>query len=209
MKLLCWAALAALASSGPASAQLATGRSGVSTSERLSNVRAFTDLRNFGICFVRTQRRDALTLIATVPGSREETQAFNRLVFGERSTCMFGGTQVQASIIYMRGVIAEGLLLSGGVPETHRLPAPTAAEVRNLGDVARCYVAGHRAEAQTVLATRLGSAEETAAVTAVWEDFRTCLPPRQPIRLNAPWIRFLLAEAMLRLAPAPDSPPAG
>lgn len=209
MKLLCWAALAALASSGAASAQIASGRSGVSTSERLTNVRAFTDLRNFGICFVRTQRRAALTLIATVPGSPEETQAFNRFVFGERSTCMFGGTNVEASIVYMRGVIAEGLLLSGGVPETHRLPAPTAAEVRNLGDVARCYVAGHRAEAQTVLATRLGSAEEVAAVTAVWEDFRTCLPPSQRIRLNAPWIRFLLAEAMLRLPPAGANPPAG
>ena len=35
---------------------------------------------------------------------------------------------------------------------------------------------------------------------AFWSGFRTCMPGFT-VRLNAPWIRFLLAEALLRLGP--------
>ena len=57
-----------------------------------------------------------------------------------------------------------------------------------------------------MLATRAGSAEELAATTALWNDFRTCLPRHFNVRLNAPWIRYLLAEAILRLAPPAPIP---
>lgn len=205
MKIVQCAVLAALAVSGAGSAQVEGGRSGMSSSDRLTNVNAFDDLRNFGICFARTQRRDALTVLATAPDSPEERRSFDRLVFGERSTCLFGGTRMSISIVYMRGAIAEGLLRSGGVPDTHRLSAPAVVEVRNLHDVGRCYASGHRAQVQALLETGVGSAEETAAVAALWENFRQCMPGFR-VRLNAPWIRYLLAEALLRLAPA--APPA-
>ena len=182
-------------------AQIATGRSGMSTEMRQDNIRAFRDLSRFGRCYANTNRNQALTLIATTPGSTEEEQVFRRLVRGDQH-CLYGGTRVTLSVVYFRGVIAEALLRSDeALPESYRLPAPSVAEVRSLDEVARCYASGHRSQVQTLLATEAGSAEEVAAVQSLWEDFRTCLPAEARVRLNATWIRFLLAEALLRLAP--------
>jgi hypothetical protein len=189
--------------------QVAPGRSGMSTETRLENVRAFRDLSRFGRCYVDRHRDRALSLIATTPGTPEEEQIFRRLIRGDQY-CLHPGTTVNLSVIYFRGVIAEGLLRSdAGVPASHRLPAPTVAEVRSLGDVARCYASGHRVQVQNLLATEAGSPEELAAVQSLWNDFRSCLPPDARIRLNATWIRFLLAEALLRLAPDAAAPAAG
>jgi hypothetical protein len=199
MKVLTLIALAALSSAG-AAAQTAPSQSGISTSGPLTNVRAFGDLTALGICVARTQRRDALAVIATEPGSSEENQVMRQSIYGERTTCMFGGTRMQMSSIYARGTIAEGLLRSEGVPAEYVLPAPTAGEVRDLHGVARCYAAGHQSQVRALLQTPAGSPEEVAAVRTIWDEFRTCMPNFN-VRLNAPWIRFLLAEALLRLAP--------
>jgi hypothetical protein len=180
----------------------------MSTSGELGNVRAFRELSRFGRCYVNMRRNNALALIATAPGSREETEAFNRLVFGEQS-CLHGGTRMSLPIVFMRGAIAEGLVKSGGVPANYWLPAPSVAEVRTLADVARCYTSGRQDQVRALLEIELGTAEETAAVAALWDDFRGCFPPNFRIRLNAPWIRFLLAEALLRLPPAAPAPSGG
>ena len=194
---------------GQAFGQIAPGRSGMSTAMRLDNIRAFRDLSRFGRCYVDRHRDQALSLIATTPGTPEEDQLFRRLIRGDQH-CLAPGTNVTLSIIYFRGVIAEGLLRSDeGVPESYRLPAPTLAEVRSLGDVARCYASGHRVQVQNLLATEAGTEEEVAAVQSIWNDFRTCLPPDARIRLNATWIRFLLAEAMLRLGLDAAAPASG
>lgn len=207
MRILRWAALAALAVSGAASAQLAGGRSGISSGERLEHINAYRELQLLGICFARTQRPAALAVIATTPGSREERQVLDRRFFGERGTCAHGGTNMRMSTVHARGAIAEGLFKSGGVPPEYRLPAPAPTEVRDLLGAGLCFAASHRAEAQALLETQAGSEEETAAVTALWEDFRTCIPGFR-IRLNAIWIRYILAEGLLRLAPANPAPPA-
>ena len=200
MKLGSWILVAASLYGAEAAAQFGPGQSGASTSTPITNVQPYRELRAFGTCFARTQRRDALTLIATVPGSAEEKDAFRRLVYGERATCLFGGTRMSMPTMFARGAIAEGLLRSGGVPESYRLPAPSATEVRDLYGAARCYTASHRTEVDGVLQTHPGSREEVAAIAALWEGFRTCMPNFK-VRLNAPWIRFLLAEAALRLEP--------
>jgi hypothetical protein len=177
------------------------GRSGHSTSEASSNVRPFAELSAFGRCYVRTNRNRALAFIATAPGSPEEGEFHTRWITGEQY-CLSGGsgTVVSVSTIYMRGAIAEGLIRSeDGVPASLALPVPIVAEVRDLGDVARCYASGHRAEIQGLLATDVGTPQETAAVAGLWNDFRACMPQNMRVRLNAPWIRFLLVEGLLRL----------
>jgi hypothetical protein len=186
--------------SGEVIAQIASGRSGMSTSDPLGNVQAFRELRAFGVCYVRANRRGALALIATVPGSNEESEIFRRLVNGEQD-CLFGGTRMTLPVVFMRGAIAEGLLRSGGVPETLRLTAPAPADAHTLHDAARCYTTGHRTEVQALLETQPDSQEEIAAIRALWSDFRVCLTG-PVVRLSAPWIRYLLAEALLRLPPA-------
>ncbi|HZG08520.1 MAG TPA: hypothetical protein VEZ70_06025 [Allosphingosinicella sp.] len=149
----------------------------------------------------RTQRKAALALIATAPDSREEEKILRKLVWGEQTTCMSGGTQMQMPNLFARGVIAEGLLRSEGVPEELRLPSPSPAQVRDLHGAARCYTSSHRPDVERLLQTRAGSAEEVKAVAALWDEFRTCMPNFK-VRLNAPWIRYLLAEALLRAGPS-------
>lgn len=186
---------------GLAGAAHAQGRSGMSTTDPLGNMNAFRELSAFGACYARSSRSNALAFIATRPGSREEADIFDRYIGGERYSCGSGPSSTQASMVYWRGVIAEGLLRTSGVPESHVLPVPASAEARDLHDAARCYAGRHGADIRGLLATRLGSPEEMAAVGAMWNDFRGCMPAGLSVRLNAPWIRFLLAEAMLRLAP--------
>jgi hypothetical protein len=196
--LLLASALAGLAQ--PAKGQMAPGQSGTSTSGSLGNVKVLGDLTMFGRCLATTNRKATLKLIATKPGSSEEGKVFKELVRLDQP-CLFGGTEMVSSVVYIRGAIAEGLLGSGGVPADLRLPAPAAAEVTSLSEAARCYTAGHRGEVAALLRMKAGTREEVAAVGALWSGFKTCLPKRANVRLNALWIRYLLAEALLRLPP--------
>jgi hypothetical protein len=193
-------ALAGAAGSGrQALAEPAPARSGtISTSTALGNVKVLRDLQQFGRCFAATDRKSALALIATKPLSKEEGAVYRRLATFEQN-CLFSGTRMFSSVVYIRGAIAEGLLGTGGVPPELLLPAPrSAAEVTSLSETARCYVAGHRAEVQALMKMKPGDREEVAAIGALWNGFRTCLPKRANVRLNALWIRYLLAEALLR-----------
>jgi hypothetical protein len=191
-----WVAIAALLYAGDAGAQ---GRSGF-TEIPLNNVKPFRELRDFGDCLARAQRKPSLALIATKPGSAEEAKILKKWVYGEHTTCLFGGTKMAMPDIFARGAIAEGLLRHEGVPATHRLPDVAPGDARDLHDVARCYTSRHRGEVQKLMQIHPGSREEVKAIAALWPDFRTCMPGFN-VRLNAPWIRFLLAEALLRLEP--------
>jgi hypothetical protein len=198
------AALAGMAGPGqPALGQ--AGRSGHSTSGELGNVKLLRDLDAFGRCFAATDRKTSLALIATKPGSAEEEEVYRKLARLDQ-VCLFGGTRMASSVVYIRGAIAEGLLGEGGVPPNLLLPAPAPAEVTSLSEAARCYTAGHRAEVQALLKMNAGTKEEVAAVAALWPGFKACLPKRANVRLNALWIRFLLAEALLRLSPSAAAP---
>jgi hypothetical protein len=181
---------------GQASAQ---GRSGI-TDTPLTNVKPMQELQAFGTCVARNRRQAALAVVGTVPGSPEEAKALKKWVYGDQDICLLGGTNMSMPSLFARGTIAEGLLRAGGVPESFRLPAVAVGEARDLHGVARCYTANHRAEVQKLIQIRPGGPEELTAIAALWPDFRTCMP-KFNVRLNAPWIRFLLAEALLRLEP--------
>jgi hypothetical protein len=201
-------ALAAAAGlAGGASAQLATGRSGFTTIQS-SDDQALREVVRFGRCFALSRRNDSLSLIATQPGSREEAEAFHRLVFFEDQICLAAGSRLGAPIIYMRGAIAEGLLRSGQpLPASHQLPIPAVSEVRSLSDLARCYAAAHREQVRALLATRPGSRQESEAVSAMASEFGTCMPARASLRYDSTQVRYRLIEALLRLAPAPAAAP--
>jgi outer membrane lipoprotein SlyB len=208
MKYMHWGALAALALAGAASAQTPSGRSGMSSGDTYSNMNAYRELRQFGICLVRTQRSAALAIIAAAQGSPEENRAMQGTVYGELDTnCMGGGDTNVMSSVLARGAVAEGLVLSGGVPPTLLRPAPAPNEVRDLPGAGRCYAAGHQEQIRGLLATRIASPEERAAATALWSELRPCLA-RFNLRLNPTWIRYILAEGLLTLAPTATPAPA-
>lgn len=205
MKIYWWLSIASMIYAGEAAAQIAPGHSGISTSTPINNARPYRELQTFGACLARTRRRAALALIATEPDSPEETKALRGLVYGEHSTCLLSGTEMSMPNVFARGAVAEGLLrTAGGVPETYRLPSPSPTEVRDLHGAARCYTSSHRTEVEKLLQTSPGTREEVTAVAALWEGLKTCMPNLK-VRLNAPWIRFLLAEALLRLGPSTTS----
>lgn len=200
------AALAAITCVGTAAAQTPVGRSGSSSADTLSNMNAYRELRDFGICLVRTRRPAVLAIMATEQGSPQESRAMQGVVFGELETnCMGGGDTSVMSAVLARGAIAEGLLLSGGLPASFLRPAPTASEVRDLPGAGRCYAVGHQAEVRALLATRIGSPEERAAAGVLWPEFRPCLA-RYNLRLSPVWIRYILAEGLLTLAPSAPAP---
>jgi len=193
---------------GGASAQTPSGRSGSSSGDTYSNMNAYRELRMFGICIVRTQRSAALAIIAAEQGSPEEGRAMQGTVFGELDTnCGGAGDQTVMSPILARGAIAEGLLLSGGVPPQFLRPAPAPNQVRDLAGAGRCYAAGHENEVRGLLATPIGSPQERAAAGVLWADIRPCLA-RWTLRLSPVWIRYILAEGLLTLAPTGPAPAA-
>ena len=192
----------AAGSSAAASAQLATGRSGQSSTYYAGREEALRDLTYFGRCYAKKNRDEALSLIATRPSSVEEAKVYAGLFRRDNLLCLSPGTTMSAPLSYVRGAIAEGLFLAEGtVPPSHALPAPTASEVRNLSDAARCYAAGHKDQVQALLGTRVGSREEYDAVSALMSDFAACLPAGVEANFDATVIRFRLAEALLRLRP--------
>jgi hypothetical protein len=206
MRSLHWLALGAFVFSGTAFAQTPQGRSGMSTADTVSNMNAYRELRNFGICLARTERSAAIAIIAAAQNSPEEQRAMQGTVFGELTTnCMGGGDRTTMSATLARGTVAEGLLLSGGVPPQLLRPAPSPEEVRDLAGAGRCYAAGHQAEIRALLATQISSPQERAAAAALWPEFRPCLA-RYNIRLNPVWIRYILAEGLLTLAPSSPAP---
>jgi hypothetical protein len=208
MKRIFVLALAAVAMAAGASAQTPSARSGSSSGDTYSNMNAYRELRMFGICLVRTEHSAALAIIAAEQGSPEEERAMQGTVFGELDTnCGGAGDHVVMSPLLARGAIAEGLLLSGGVPPQLLRPAPPPDQVRDLPGAGRCYAAGHEAQVRALLATQIGSPQERAAAGVLWPEFRPCLA-RYNLRLSPVWIRYILAEGLLTLAPTGPAPPA-
>jgi hypothetical protein len=188
--------------SAAASAQFAPGLSGKSTTYYAGREESLRDLTFFGRCYAQKNRDESLSLLATKPSSVEEAKVYTKLFRHDNLMCLAPGTTMRAPLAYVRGAIAEGLVLAEGrAPASHALPAPSAAEVRNLSDAARCYAAGHKEQVQALLATRVGSQEENDAVSALMGDLAACLPPGVEVKFDATVIRYRLVEALLRLQP--------
>src|SRR3954447_12317077 len=83
-------ALAALLLSlpGVATAQMPTGRSGMSTEREVGEYEYWNAMRSFGRCFARAAPTAAFDFLATQPGSREEVATYNRLFSGRDIECL-------------------------------------------------------------------------------------------------------------------------
>lgn len=184
------------------SGQIAPGQSGTSSLVYIDEAEAMITLTIFGRCYAKKNRNEALSVIATQPGSREEMQTLRKLFRRSNIACMSNNTNLRMPLPYIRGVIAEGLLRSGSaIPASHVLPALPAIKVRNLSDAAGCYVAGHEDEVRKLLMTKVGSKPEFESVSAIADDFVNCLPVDRSRPLYTTLIRFRLAEALLRVRP--------
>lgn len=191
---------AAIGGAQPASAQIAPGRSGSSTTKYLSSEESMIGLVVFGRCYAKQQPAKALKLIATEPTSRAEAQTYIELFRKSDEACLGDISSMSVDLPLVRGAIAEGLYRSNIVlPPALMQTAPAPAEVRNLAGAARCYTASHRDEVRRLLAeTKAGSKKEFEAVSALMPDFYKCVPGGAKFNFSATVIRFRLAEALLR-----------
>jgi hypothetical protein len=194
------AALGLLAS--PVAAQISNGASGSSSLTYLSDEQGMEAMAGFGICYAKENPGKALRLIATQPGSREEAQTFIALFRKPYQVCLGDVTRMSANLAMIRGAIAQGLYKKQTpVPAALMQTSPALAQVRNLSDAARCYVATHREEARSVVAdTKVGGRKEYDAIVKLLPDFLKCVPRNAKAEFTATLVRFRLAEALLRTA---------
>lgn len=113
MRLPSFAFLFGLLINGSASAQLAPGQSGSSTLTYIDQAEAMITAHFFGRCYAKKNRDDALAIIATAPGSREESMTLRQRFKRDNIACMTANTNLRMPLPYVRGVIVEGLVRSG------------------------------------------------------------------------------------------------
>lgn len=196
--------LAGLAAFGllasPASAQISNGASGSSTMSYLSGEEGLQEVVGFGDCYAKEQPEKALRLIATRPASVEEAQAYRSMFKKHYQSCLGDVSRLSADLALIRGAIAQGLYRRQvPVPAALMQTVPAVAQVRNVSDAARCYVASHREEARRVVAeTKVGSRKEHDAVVKLMPDFFKCVPAGAKVQFTATLVRLRLAEALLR-----------
>ena len=195
-------ALGLLASA--ASAQISNGASGSSTMSYLSNEEGLQEVVGFGDCYAKQSPEKALKLIATRPASREEAQTYKSLFSKHYQSCLGDVTRLSADLALIRGAIAQGLYKRKvPVPAALMQPAPSVAQVRNVSDAARCYVASHADEARRVVTeTKVGGRKEHDEVVKLMPDFFKCVPDGAKVQLTATLVRLRLAEALLRTLPS-------
>jgi len=166
-------------------------------------------LSDYGKCYASTERKDALKLVATRPGSVEEAQTYKQLFQKPYQSCLGSVTTLRVWHLMVRGAIAEGLYKKK-IPVPANLAvaaAPAGEQVRNISDAAVCYAAAHRGEAQSLVdSTRPGTKEEYGAVSALFPGFAECIPAtaRKSMQLDTTLVRFRIAEALWRLGMVPD-----
>jgi hypothetical protein len=188
----------------PAPAQLAPGVSGSTSTETFGHDEAMRLLGVFGNCYARQHQADALALIATEPGSREEAETYRRLFRRGNQSCLVGDvdTEMRMPVALVRGSIAEGRYKTRtALPATLAQAAPPAGTVRTLSEAARCYAAGHRDQARDLVEnTDPGTRGELAALNRMAPDFFRCVPETARGRgFQATQLRFRLAEALWRM----------
>ncbi|MGA9583625.1 MAG: hypothetical protein WBR13_16825 [Allosphingosinicella sp.] len=186
-----------------ASAQLSPGASGSSSMSYLSGEEGLEEVVGFGDCFAKEQPEKALRLIATPPSSREEAKTFVSLFRKPYQSCLGDVSRLSGEVALIRGAIAQGLYnRQVPVPAALMQTVPAVAQVRNVSDAARCYVASHREEARRVVAdTKVGSRREHDEVVKLMPEFFKCVPDGARPQFTATLVRLRLAKALLRTAP--------
>ena len=205
-----FAALVAVSAPALAQESAMRDRAGSSTMFFISGKLVTEELAEFGKCYASMNRTNALALVATQAGSKDEATTYKRLFSKPYQACLGNLSEVRVSHHIVRGVIAEGLYWKrASVPANLQVSrAPTAQEAKSLSDAAICYAAGHRDAAQALMVTRLGSDREVEAIKALSSDFMPCIPPTVsgPLRLDTTLLRLRIAEALWRLGATPPEP---
>jgi hypothetical protein len=194
----------------PAAAQESAmrDRAGSSSMFTISGKLAYGELAEFGKCYAATSRNDSILLLSSPAGSAEEAKTYKHLFQKPYQSCLGNITEFRISHHLVRGAIAEGLYLKK-IPVSANLAVaqvPAGSQVKNLSEAAICYAGNHRSAAQALVeGTKPGSEKEFKAISALWPDFSSCVPPKASagVKLDVTLVRFRIAEALWRLGAIP------
>lgn len=194
--------VALLAVASTAAAQFA-GHSGMSSEHVYSGREAFDDLAEFGGCYATREQKDALTLLATSPGSADEARVYKQL-FRSSQFCLGDLSALSVPWTYVRGAVAEGFYTRKvPVPSGYAAPHSLASDkVQSVMDAAVCYADKHSTEARALIeTTKPETKEESAAMDVLWPNFEACLPANMPkdFKFDPLIVRYRIAEALWRL----------
>jgi hypothetical protein len=198
-------AIAALASSVPAVAQLGTGQSGSSSTFYVGSDEALRALADFGVCYASQRTPKAIELVSTRAGSVAEAKTYKRL-FANGDNCLALVDTMTVDFVMVRGSIAEGLYRKSiPVPPSLAVAnAPSSAQVTSFAEAALCFAASHSTEVEQLLNTRLGRKAKNQAVYRLLPGLASCVPEKaRNISISPSMIRFRLAEALWRLGYKP------
>jgi hypothetical protein len=180
-------------------------------------VRAMSGLEEMANCLVAGSGAAAMDLLATVPGSREEGRARTRLLPSNETPCLRYVPNLRMENTLLRGSLAEVLYEdkfgslsaateAGSFPTS--LPGAkvmwTSSTPTDKGAassaVAKCYVRHDPAGGHALLAARVGSKEERAALKRMAPGFSSCAAPAKAATLNPLLVRGAVAEALYQRA---------
>jgi hypothetical protein len=163
-------------------------------------------------CVIGRNAAAADPLLATTPFSAEERQAAVRLI-ADIQRCTHAHAPLATQIVMLRGALAESLYETrfaapvaartpalGAVPLARptELDAATLAMISPMYQLADCATPRQPDLARAVLATDPGTPAEAAAVAALNDTFRACVPAGSQLRIDPKFLRFLFAESLYR-----------
>ena len=161
---------------------------------------AWQGIAAVGRCEVRHAPRNAAAFLASQPGSPDEEVAYHAL-FGRDVACLGELTRLSAPRLAMRGTVAEAFLKAQPLQAVMAEANAEVAAKAPPTSFSECYVASHpRAVRALLTSTTIASAEEHAAIAKMSSDFGPCLSSNQKMRVNAPLLRLMFAEALYDLS---------
>jgi hypothetical protein len=178
--------------------------------DKADDARRFAD--DFSRCAASRDRKGAVAALALTYGSAGQAKATHALA-SLADPCwgpMISAMSMQLSDEVIAGGMAEYFVLHPQVidqlrqryPASFTWPAETALE--SLGD---CVVRQGDGAVRTLVASRVGSDAESAAVQALAPAFGQCVDEGQTVALEIGTVRQLLAFSLYRHIAAPPAAP--
>jgi hypothetical protein len=168
-------------------------------------------LADFADCAIKQAPERVSALLATAPDSSDEAKALRG--FTSMEACTRGRMFVSARTGEIRGAFAEVALkrdaarLATLVTRAATPPTPIAERAagtrRFVVAYSHCLATADPAKAVAVLSTTYRSDEETAAMLAIGEPLKQCMPAGVAYQLNIRDVRNHIADALYQLGGVP------
>ena len=165
-------------------------------------------LADFADCVIAQDPKQSANLFATVPGSREEGIAIRK--FGNLDICTRGRSFVSARTGEIRGALAE-IALKRDAAKLATLSARTAIPSVRIAErevgtrtfiiaYGQCLASAAPAQAVQLITTDYGSDAERAALLAIGEPLKACMPEGVAYSINIRDVRNHVADALYRMS---------